>query len=333
MISRFALNLARNTSCLAKSPGLNQGAIFRNQSGQNSQCYKALFLSQCSRLTTVSKSKVTKQHVSKFLSSFRRSTTLAQSAAVARTFPDISPGAQKAVGIWLAVVTSMVYGAVLIGGLTRLTESGLSITKWDPITGIKPPRTPEEWEHAFDLYKASPEYRYLERDLDMNGFKFIYYMEWGHRNWGRLIGTVFLLPALYFAKKGYFAQAMKKRIVGYGGLLGLQAVFGIVMVQSGLDEDPHSDEMPRVSQYRLAVHLGTALFLFVNMSWATLMHLLPPVSAQSLNAVNFVHNARVARLAKLSHTALGLVFFTALSGAFVAGLDAGMLCFVFEFEF
>ena len=99
------------------------------------------------------------------------------------------------------------------------------------------------------------------------------------------------------------------------------------MVQSGLDEDPHSDEMPRVSQYRLAVHLGTALFLFVNMSWATLMHLLPPVSAQSLNAVNFVHNSRVARLAKLSHTTLGLVFFTALSGAFVAGLDAGEIYF------
>ena len=84
----------------------------------------------------------------------------------------------------------------------RLTESGLSITKWDPITGIKPPRTPEEWEHAFDLYKASPEYRYLERDLDMNGFKFIYYMEWGHRNWGRLIGNEILgsntsLPAKF----------------------------------------------------------------------------------------------------------------------------------------
>jgi len=292
MFSRFAIKLANNSPFSLKSVCVNRSILLNKPLCQSSSQLKTSFQSQCSRFSSIAKAQIPKKYIF-FPISIRQSTTLAHgSVSLARTFPEISAGAQKAVGIWLAVVTSMVYGAVLIGGLTRLTESGLSITKWDPITGIKPPTNEAEWQHAFDLYKASPEYRYLERDLDMNGFKFIYYMEWAHRNWGRLIGAAFLLPALYFAKKGYFAQSMKKRIVGYGGLLGLQAVFGIVMVQSGLEEDPLSADMPRVSQYRLAVHLGCALFLFVNMSWATLMHLLPPISAQALTAAKLLITLR-----------------------------------------
>lgn len=251
----------------------------------------------------------------------RKAVTQATEAQGLRNFPDISEHAHKVVGRWLMACAGMVFGAVFVGGATRLTESGLSITKWDPITGALPPLNEAQWEAEFEKYKQFPEYRYLERELTMSDFKFIYFMEWFHRNWGRATGLVFALPAIYFWRKGYLAKAMKPRILIYGALFLSQAVMGIVMVNSGLKEIEDRKEVPRVSQYKLAAHLGLALFLYVNFLWSGFNHLLPA----HRDAAKFVNAKSLARLGGLAHGALALTFFTALSGAFVAGLDAGLV--------
>lgn len=223
---------------------------------------------------------------------------------------------RKVVGKWLFGCAGMVFGAVVLGGVTRLTESGLSMVDWKLLKDMKPPRTQEEWIEEFERYKLFPEYKFVitEREMTLNDFKFIYYMEYAHRMWGRLTGVAFILPAIYFWRKGYFAAGMKSKVVVMTALLGFQGFLGWYMVKSGLVEN---EGIPRVSQYRLAAHLLSAFVLYTLFLWSGLSHINFPQQVPK--------TLQILRLRNFSKGVMGMVFFTALSGAFVAGLDAGLV--------
>nr|QFP40044.1 cytochrome c oxidase assembly protein COX15 [Halisarca dujardinii] len=224
---------------------------------------------------------------------------------------------RKIMGVWLLGCCGMVAGAVLIGGVTRLTESGLSMTDWHLIKGMKPPRSQEEWEEEFAKYQQYPEYQYVHRDLTLEEFKRIFFMEYLHRMWGRLIGVAFFVPAGVFAVKGWITPGLRSRVVFLGGLLMFQGLLGWYMVKSGLEDKPQSMDIPRVSPYRLAAHLGTAL-LFHSAMFYTALGLCQTPKQQG-------KTLKLLRVKGLAHGMTALVFFTALSGAFVAGLDAGLV--------
>nr|SVE74132.1 EOG090X04TT [Daphnia barbata] len=223
----------------------------------------------------------------------------------------------KWIGRWLGTCAGMCFGAVVIGGLTRLTESGLSMVEWSAF-GERPPLSQEDWEREFEKYKQFPEYKQLKKGISLEEFKFIWHMEYGHRMWGRLIGAMFVIPATIFWKKGYLNSALKKRVLIYGTLIGCQGLLGWYMVKSGLEDRFHGEaDVPRVSQYRLASHLGSAFVLYSLFLWSSLHHLLPAkVMEVSKAAIKFK---------RLVHFSKGIVFLTAISGAFVAGLDAGLV--------
>lgn len=217
----------------------------------------------------------------------------------------------------------MVAGAVVLGGLTRLTESGLSMVDWKLIKDMVPPKNQEEWVKEFETYKEYPEWKYVNKDREMTleEFKFIFYMEWGHRMWGRAVGLAFFIPAAYFWKKGYFNSGMKKRVGVFSVLLGFQGFLGWYMVKSGLTEPKKDTDVPRVSQYRLASHLGSAFLLYSGFLWTSLTHLLPEQKV----ALNVFDLKVLKSAARNSHFLMSLIFVTALAGAFVAGLDAGLV--------
>ncbi|KAK7110218.1 heme A synthase COX15-like [Littorina saxatilis] len=252
------------------------------------------------------------------LQSLRQSATHAveSKAGVAKTIPLYG---QKIVGGWLIGCSAMVFGAVILGGVTRLTESGLSMVDWKLLKDMKPPQTEAEWEAEFERYKTFPEYKYQasQKEVTLADFKFIYYMEWGHRMWGRGVGLAFILPALYFLRKGWISKALKPRLAVFAGLLGFQGFLGWYMVKSGLQEQPGPNDIPRVSQYRLASHLGSAFLLYTLFLWQGLSHLTRPQALPSTKQISMLRG--------MSHGVMTLVFVTALSGAFVAGLDAGLV--------
>ncbi|CAH1783928.1 unnamed protein product [Owenia fusiformis] len=232
---------------------------------------------------------------------------------------EIPARAQKIVGTWLLGCAGMCFGAVVLGGVTRLTESGLSMVDWNLIKGMKPPLTQEEWAAEFLKYQEFPEFKYSEshNEMTLSQFKWIWFMEYYHRMWGRTIGLVFALPAIYFLRKGWISKAMKPRLAVYGTLLLCQGLLGWYMVKSGLEEKTSQSDNIRVSQYRLASHLGSAFLLYVLFLWGGMSHVLKP---------NQLPNTKQIRILRgLSHPAMGLVFLTAVSGAFVAGLDAGLV--------
>lgn len=234
------------------------------------------------------------------------------------SFATNNAAAQKVVGTWLLGCSGMVFGAVILGGITRLTESGLSMVTWK-LFGEKPPLNQEDWQNEFEKYKQYPEYKMKNSELTLDEFKWIWWMEYGHRMWGRAIGAFFLLPATYFWLKGWFPAAMKKRVAVLGALIGAQGLMGWYMVQSGLeDRFPTQNDVVRVSQYRLASHLGLAFILYTGFLWSALDHLLP---AQTWAEVSKATRGFRA----LAHASKGFVFLTAFSGAFVAGLDAGLV--------
>lgn len=223
----------------------------------------------------------------------------------------------KIVGRWLIACSGMVAGAVILGGVTRLTESGLSMVDWHLVKEMKPPSTRQEWEAEFQKYQQFPEFKILNHDMTLTEFKFIWYMEYSHRMWGRAVGLAYILPAVYFWRKGWFTKSMKGQVLGLCGFVCFQGLLGWYMVKSGLEEKPESFDIPRVSQYRLAAHLGSALVLYCASLWSGLSLLLPPNKMpQTLQLLKFK---------KYAHWTTGLVFFTAISGAFVAGLDAGLV--------
>lgn len=252
---------------------------------------------------------------------FRRNqgTIAAEAGAISGSASATVPNAatNKIVGRWLLGCSGLVIGAVVLGGVTRLTESGLSMVDWHLVREMKPPQTQEEWEAEFSKYQQFPEFKILNHDMTLPEFKFIFYMEWGHRMWGRLVGLSYILPAIYFWRKGYFNRSMKGRVIGLCGFVFFQGLLGWYMVKSGLEDKPESHDIPRVSQYRLCAHLGSALLLYCASLWTGLTLLQTP---QKL--VETRHLMLLRRFAKGTG---GLAFLTALSGAFVAGLDAGLV--------
>src|SRR5499426_3205306 len=178
---------------------------------------------------------------------------------------DVRYGSDRAVALWLFVIAGMIALMVLVGGLTRLTGSGLSITEWRPVTGALPPLTDGDWQAEFAKYQGTPQYDLLNRGMGLVAFKTIYWWEWTHRMLGRLIGVMFAVPFLVFLWQGRIDHALARRL-GIIFLLGAaQGVLGWWMVQSGLVETRVA-----VSQYRLAAHLGLAIILFGYVLWSAL---------------------------------------------------------------
>ncbi|MCJ1430766.1 Cytochrome c oxidase assembly protein cox15 [Xylographa pallens] len=242
-------------------------------------------------------------------------------------FPETS---DKAVAYWLLGSAASVFGLVVFGGLTRLTESGLSITEWRPVTGSLPPMNATDWDSEFTKYRSSPEFKQLNPRMTLEEFKSIYYMEWGHRQWGRAVGLTFLLPAVYFIARRKVSASMAVKIIGIAGLIGFQGVLGWWMVKSGLKDDLFAPgSHPRVSQYRLTAHLGTAFICYTAMLWNGLSILrerkllADPVAAEK----NFsILRSPALKVFRRSVAGLAvLVFCTAMSGGLVAGLDAGLI--------
>jgi cytochrome c oxidase assembly protein subunit 15 len=207
--------------------------------------------------------------------------------------------------LWLVIVAAMIVAMVLVGGATRLTESGLSIVEWKPVTGSLPPLTQEKWAEAFEAYKKIPQYRELNAGMNLDEFKTIFWWEWSHRLLGRVIGAAYLLPFLWFLWRGWLPVDLKRRLWIIFGLGALQGAVGWWMVASGLSE------RIEVSQYRLATHLILALVIFSAIVW-TLRRLKPTA---------FLTAPQRSRTT--SAVLLALVFVQIYFGALVAGLRAG----------
>ncbi len=216
----------------------------------------------------------------------------------------------RLLALWLFVVAAMVVLIVAVGGITRLTESGLSITQWQPVSGALPPLTEAQWQAEFAKYQATPEYRFEAgpAGMDLADFKFIFFWEWFHRLIGRLIGLAFALPLAWFWVKGAIPKGYKPRLIALLALGGLQGTFGWFMVRSGL-----SGQMTDVSHFWLSIHLLTAFFTLGGLVW----------TARDLLALDADRTARPARLTVLAFTALAILFVQLLFGAWVAGLNAG----------
>ena len=212
----------------------------------------------------------------------------------------------RAVALWLLACCALVFAMVVVGGITRLTHSGLSIVEWQPIIGTLPPLDDSGWNDAFGKYRQTPEFRLVNPGMDLDGFKHIFWWEYAHRLLGRLIGAAFLLPLLWFAARRRINRALTWRLAGIFALGGLQGALGWYMVQSGLVDDP------RVSQYRLAAHLGVALLIYAAMLWVAL-DLLQPRATEAVRAMR-----------RLGFALVVLVFVQALSGSLVAGTRAGL---------
>ena len=214
---------------------------------------------------------------------------------------------QRAVRAWLFSVAALIAIMVLVGGATRLTESGLSIVEWKPVTGALPPLDQAQWEQAFEAYRQIPQYRQLNAGMTLSEFKTIFWWEWSHRLLGRVIGVVYLLPFLYFLWRGGMGAELKRRLWLIFGLGALQGAVGWWMVASGLSE------RIEVSQYRLATHLVLALLIFAAVVWT-----LRRLSERPSLVVSL-------RLKITSAALLVLTFAQLYLGALVAGLRAGLI--------
>ncbi len=212
-------------------------------------------------------------------------------------------------GWWLLGCAAVVYIMIVVGGVTRLTQSGLSMVEWQPIMGIIPPITEAQWLEEFNLYRQSPEYLKVNAGMSLGAFKSIFYWEYGHRVLGRVIGMIYLLPLVFFIARGMVPRAWFGRLFGLFILGGLQGLMGWYMVKSGLVD------VPRVSQYRLTAHLSLAFVIFACMVWFGL---------------DFLRGERRHKLAKNGYAAattvvIVAIFVMMMSGGFVAGTKAGYI--------
>lgn len=219
--------------------------------------------------------------------------------------------AKRPVQYWLIIGIAMVFLMVAIGGITRLTESGLSITEWNVVMGSVPPLNDADWQTEFVKYQQSPEFKNKNMDFTVNDFKQIYWWEWIHRQWGRIIGMVFFIPFVIFLLKKYFKPSGVKRLVVIFILGGIQGFIGWYMVKSGLVNEP------RVSHYRLALHLFTAL-LTISLIWWLFLD------------IQNQYKPHLKTKPVTGHQRVFFIFFLLfiiqiIYGAFVAGLDAGQL--------
>lgn len=213
----------------------------------------------------------------------------------------------RPVAYWVFTVAFLVFAMAVIGAITRLTESGLSMVEWKPLIGAIPPLNEAEWERVFNLYKETPEFRHKNFWMGMDDFKNIFFWEWFHRLWGRLIGIAYALPLIYFWVRDMIPQGFKTHLV-IGLILGsLQGALGWYMVVSGLVE------RPSVSHFRLAAHLGLAFLIFGYLIWLGMVLLGKP-----FNAASFC-------IRRHGWVSLFFVTLTIIWGAFTAGLDGGLL--------
>ncbi len=230
--------------------------------------------------------------------------------AHSETLVETAPNADRSIArvrVWLYAVAALVFLMVSIGGATRLTGSGLSITEWQPIIGTVPPLNEADWLQAFAKYRQIPQYQHVNRGMSLEAFKFIYWWEWTHRFLGRLIGAAFLLPLVFFLAAGQIPRALTGRLVGIFALGALQGAVGWYMVSSGLATRID------VSQYRLALHLGLAILILGALVWVAL----------SLDEPRARSAARRSPQAVAAGVILFLVFLQILLGGLVAGLKAG----------
>jgi cytochrome c oxidase assembly protein subunit 15 len=232
--------------------------------------------------------------------------------AITRTFSSRAGATprdgRRVVGWWLIACCGLIFAMVVIGGITRLTESGLSIVTWAPLGGAIPPLDHADWERLFTEYQLSPQYRQINQGMDLDAFRTIFWWEYVHRLWGRLIGLAVLVPLLWFVATGRLERRLRLPLAAIFVLGGLQGALGWWMVASGLRD------VPWVSPYRLTAHLGLALLIYGAMLWIALGLLRNGVRAAAPQAARRAAFAIVA-----------LVFMTILAGGFVAGTDAGLI--------
>lgn len=221
----------------------------------------------------------------------------------------MSPRARRRIAAWLFVCCALVFAMVVVGGITRLTHSGLSIVEWQPLVGTLPPLDDAQWQETFAKYRLTPEYLQVNAGMTLDEFKGIFWWEYFHRLLGRAIGVAFLVPLVWFALRREIPRGVAGRLAAIFVLGGLQGAMGWYMVRSGLVDDP------RVSQFRLTAHLGLALAIFAAMLWIGLSLVFPERAR--------LHSPRQRRVRALAFVAAALVFAMALSGGFVAGIRAG----------
>ncbi len=222
-------------------------------------------------------------------------------------FNELNLSYKNSMMFWLISLTIMVFLIIVIGGLTRLTDSGLSMVDWKPILGTIPPLNNNQWLAAFNDYKLSPEFIYVNKNMTLNEFKYIFWWEWFHRFFARLIGLVFIVPFFYFFIKKYFNSFFYKRFTLIFCLGLIQAVIGWWMVKSGLVDDPY------VSPYRLTFHLTNAVIIYSLLLWTSIEY----YHSKSYQFINF--NLKEF----LIFISIILVFITIISGGFMAGSHAG----------
>ena len=221
-------------------------------------------------------------------------------------------GARGAIRVWLMMLFALVVVMITVGGLTRLTDSGLSITEWAPISGSVPPMSAAAWEAEFEAYKQIPEYIEQNAGMSMSEFKVIYYWEWGHRQLGRVIGLVWALGFFWFLLRRQIPVGWTGRLLLLGGLGGLQGAIGWWMVSSGL-----RDGMLDVASYRLATHLGLAFVILGFIAWYVFL-----LSRREADLMQARRNGQRS-LITLGSVLVGFAFVQILLGALVAGIDAG----------
>lgn len=231
-------------------------------------------------------------------------TTAAMSEVI--SVPDLPVVSRRPVGWWLLAVVLMVLVQVVLGGITRLTDSGLSITEWKPLLGVIPPTDETSWADAFGKYQQIPQYKILKSHLTLEQFKAIYFWEWFHRLWGRLLGVAFVVPLLVFWRQRRLDGLMPRLLVLLG-LGGLQGVMGWIMVASGLQD------LVYVSHLRLAAHLLLAALLLAALLWVALEQLVPAFA-----------RGGSSRLRTVTIVLLGAVGVQLTWGAFMAGLKAAL---------
>src|SRR5688572_21552208 len=219
--------------------------------------------------------------------------------------PQTHRGSDHAIAAWLLACCALVFAIVVVGGVTRLTRSGLSITEWQPILGALPPLSDADWQLAFDKYRQTPEYMQVNRGMTLEAFKRIYWWEYVHRLLGRLVGVAFIVPLAVFAWRRRIPEGLGWKLAGVFVLGGMQGALGWYMVKSGLVDDP------RVSQFRLTSHLTLAFLILGAMLWLALSLLYPKRTRL---------RAQAASARRWSHATLACVLAMVVTGGFVAGL-------------
>jgi len=215
----------------------------------------------------------------------------------------------RAIAIWLFVVAALIFSMVVLGGVTRLTRSGLSMVEWEPIMGVVPPITEAQWQETFDKYKQFPEYQKINKGMSVHEFKSIFWFEYSHRLLGRVIGLAFLIPFIFFVVRKQIKKQDVPKYLFMFVLGGLQGLLGWYMVKSGLVNRPH------VSQYRLTAHLVAAIGIYSYILWVAWGLIVPKQDAEA---------TRLRSVRNLGIVLAGLIVLMIISGGFVAGTKAGL---------